>query len=493
VDTDNSPLQDQTERFALRRTMLAPVAYSEAALPALRLARSSRLARRAAICLFVGLFGASLLVTLAPWQQSVTGSGTVVAFAPLERQQTIEAPIKGRIVRWGDDVFENARLAKGQLIAEIQDLDESYTDRLQQQLGNSQQTVLAAQQQGDASLAVQQAANLVIGSYEAQVRAYRSVKTETIAAQDAYIEMAEKKVLAESEQLAEYQAALPQLEAEFERLEKLFEAGNIALQKVQEVERKLSESKAKVKRGEAYVAAAKAELEGKTRERAAKIQKAQVDIDYAEAALQKAQADVGKAESDVAKARQEFNKAEKEVLEMEVKVSRQNRQLVTAPFDGIVVRITANLGSGIVKEGDPLCMIVPDTVDRAAQIWLDGNDAPLVQPGRHVRLQFEGWPAIQFAGWPSVAVGTFGGQVVSIDATDDGKGKFRALVRPDPDDAPWPSDRFLRQGVRTNGWVLLNQVPLWYEVWRQLNGFPPVVSVGEPGDDSKTKPPKPPK
>ncbi len=109
-------------------------------------------------------------------------------------------------------------------------------------------------------------------------------------------------------------------------------------------------------------------------------------------------------------------------------------------------------------------------------------------------MQFEGWPAIQFSGWPSVAVGTFGGEVVSVDSRDNGKGKFRVLVRPDPQDRAWPAERFLRQGVRANGWVLLNQVPLWFEVWRQLNGFPPVVDVNQLEDKAgKSKQPKLPK
>ena len=118
---------------------------------------------------------------------------------------------------------------------------------------------------------------------------------------------------------------------------------------------------------------------------------------------------------------------------------------------------------------------------------------PLVREGDHVRLQFEGWPAVQFAGCPSVAVGTFGGSVVAIDESDDGKGKFRLQVRPDGE---WPSHRFLRQGVRANGWVMLQQVPLGYEIWRQLNGFPPVVAEDEPGaqsGDEKGKKPKLPK
>ena len=179
---------------------------------------------------------------------------------------------------------------------------------------------------------------------------------------------------------------------------------------------------------------------------------------------------------------------------MQVKVSRQQNQIIKAPFDGYIVQITPNLGTAILKQGDPICTIVPFTKDRSVQIWLDGNDAPLVEPGRHVRLQFEGWPAIQFAGWPSVAVGTFGGEVVSVDSIDDGRGKFRILVRPDPDDPPWPQDRFLRQGVRANAWVLLNQVPLWYEVWRKLNGFPPSISLEKTGEKgTKSKPPKLPK
>ena len=147
------------------------------------------------------------------------------------------------------------------------------------------------------------------------------------------------------------------------------------------------------------------------------------------------------------------------------------------------MHISSNTGTQLVKKGDEICTIVPDTEDRAVQIWLDGNDAPLVEPGDHVRLQFEGWPAVQFAGWPSVAIGTFGGTVISVDMVDNGKGKFRCQVLrdkvdvSDPTSQPWPEGRFLRQGVRANGWVLLKSVPLWFEVWRKLNGFPPTVDI----------------
>ncbi|MEW4490367.1 toxin secretion protein [Thalassoglobus sp. JC818] len=471
------------------RRVLAPVAYNEVDMPALRLVRSSRLFRRVATILFIGLVTTIFVMAFAPWQQSIKGSGSVVAFAPGERQQVIEAPIKGRIIRWGEDIHENARVVEGQVIAEIQDLDEQYAMRLQQQLERGRERVQSAQDQLNASNRALDAAHTVVESFEEQVIAYTEVKAETIAAQDAYVEQAREKVRGLENQLTEYASHIPQLEAEASRMETLYNEGNIALQKVQEVQAKLSAQRAKVEKARTDIAAASKELEAKMSERVAKIAKAQVDIDYAKAAVRKATADMEKAKTEVAKVTQEMAKAQADVYKLESDVSRQANQTVMAPFDGFVVQITPNFGTGVLKEGDPICTIVPDTKDRAVQIWLKGNDAPLVEPGRHVRLQFEGWPAVQFAGWPSVAVGTFGGEVVSVDSIDDGKGKFRTLIRPVKLE-DWPDDRYLRQGVRANGWVMLDVVPLWYEVWRQLNGFPPVVTDREE-DEKPAKPPLP--
>jgi membrane fusion protein, adhesin transport system len=178
---------------------------------------------------------------------------------------------------------------------------------------------------------------------------------------------------------------------------------------------------------------------------------------------------------------------------LQTRLARQQTQTVTAPRDGIVLRLLANPGAEMVKPGQGLAIFVPDTEERAVELWVDGNDLPLIVTDSRVRLQFEGYPAIQFGGWPEFSVGSFGGRVALIDATDDGKGHFRVLVRPDPNDITWPSTRFLRQGVRVNGWVLLGQVTLGYELWRIFNGFPPLIlpepyAVGTPKeDDKKTK------
>lgn len=167
------------------------------------------------------------------------------------------------------------------------------------------------------------------------------------------------------------------------------------------------------------------------------------------------------------------------LVRMDVSVARQMNQQVTAPIDGAILRIVAGQGGQIVKQGDLLTVLVPTTATRTVELWLDGNDLPLVEAGRRVRLQFEGWPAIQFSGWPSVAVGTFGGEVALVDAMTSSDGKFRVFIQPTAEEQ-WPETRFLRQGVRVNGWVLLSQVSLGYEIWRQLNGFPPNLSSKPP-------------
>lgn len=133
--------------------------------------------------------------------------------------------------------------------------------------------------------------------------------------------------------------------------------------------------------------------------------------------------------------------------------------------------------------------MIPQTDQRAIEVWVSGNDVPLIFSGRKVRIQFEGWPAIQFSGWPSVAVGTFAGEVSVVDPLDNGEGRFRVLIVPDAQaeqSDQWPSSRYLRQGVRANAWILLDRVRVGYELWRQFNGFPPSQSR-EPQGEGKPK------
>jgi multidrug efflux pump subunit AcrA (membrane-fusion protein) len=154
------------------------------------------------------------------------------------------------------------------------------------------------------------------------------------------------------------------------------------------------------------------------------------------------------------------------------RLSRQESQVVTAPTDGTIVRLQVGSSNIVVEPGQILAIFVPKSDQLSVQIFIRGNDLPLVHEDRKVRIQFEGWPAVQFSGWPSIAVGTFGGIVKFVDQTATPEGLFRVIIVPEKGQQ-WPASRFIRQGTRVNGWVLLNNVSLGYELWRQFNGFPP--------------------
>jgi biotin carboxyl carrier protein len=161
-----------------------------------------------------------------------------------------------------------------------------------------------------------------------------------------------------------------------------------------------------------------------------------------------------------------------------VGASRARTQQVTAPANGTVIRIRAGAMATLVNEGEAIAEFVPDGAEAAVEIFLSGLDASLVTEGRTARIMFEGWPAVQFGGWPGVAIGTFGATVVRVDPVVSSNGRFRILLTPDPAEPPWPSQRYLRFGSQARGWILLDTVPIGYELWRRLNGFPPVNNEG---------------
>ncbi len=185
------------------------------------------------------------------------------------------------------------------------------------------------------------------------------------------------------------------------------------------------------------------------------------------------------AELEYAKYLSDISTASAELARIETRIARQASQSVVATRDGMVQRIFAPQGGVMVKAGQDLAVIVPETANRSVELRVNGNDAPLLSIGRKVRLQFEGWPAVQFAGWPSVAIGTFGGIIAVVDPGADVDGKVRIIVFPDAGEQ-WPDARYLRQGVRVVGWVLLDTVTLGWELWRQFNGFPPTIQAAPP-------------
>ncbi|MBU6339559.1 MAG: HlyD family efflux transporter periplasmic adaptor subunit [Rickettsiales bacterium] len=164
--------------------------------------------------------------------------------------------------------------------------------------------------------------------------------------------------------------------------------------------------------------------------------------------------------------------AASELAESETKLSRQENQIIYAPKNGVVLRVLSGNSATVVKAGDKIATFAPNLGDPAIELYVNSNDIPLVYEGRKVRLQFEGWPAIQFSGWPSLAIGTFGGVVTAVDSAISENGKFRVIIKK-AEGENWPDQKFLRHGTKAYGWVLLNNVQLGYEIWRQINSFPP--------------------
>ncbi|MEO1575481.1 MAG: HlyD family efflux transporter periplasmic adaptor subunit [Pseudomonadota bacterium] len=163
-----------------------------------------------------------------------------------------------------------------------------------------------------------------------------------------------------------------------------------------------------------------------------------------------------------------------ELQRTQINVSRQSVQTVTAPRDGVILRVNAGDAATFVSAGAVVATFVPDNIQRAVELYIDGRDVAIVRQGAKVRLQFEGWPAVQFSGWPSRAIGMFGGVVTAVDASAHSSGLFRILVTEDPEDPnPWPDQSYVRFGSKARGWILLSEVTVGYEIWRQLNNFPP--------------------
>lgn len=198
------------------------------------------------------------------------------------------------------------------------------------------------------------------------------------------------------------------------------------------------------------------------------------------------------ARKDFEKANIEYQKAlayqdeiEAKMIQTDVKKTKQQSQTVVAPRDGFVLNTGSKAVSTYIYAGEVLATFVPQIKEPAAEMFVSANDIPLIYPGRKVRLQIEGWPALRISGWPSTSLGTFGGVVKIVDQAMSVNGKFRVVIVPDKTDSPWPDMKFIKQGTNIAGWVNMNRVSIGYEIWRQINGFPII-----PGEEFFSKPNK---
>ncbi len=395
--------------------------------------------------LLIFVIGLPTLI-FAPWVQNVSGFGKVVGTTPFERQQTIDTAVEGRVTKWY--VIEGSKVKESDLIAEISDNDPMLLERLKEE-----RNLIA--------MRVDQAKSRV-SAQEVALHQIELSRRNALESARSRIKVAEDNIKVSQNSLISAEAVLIANSLNLDRTKIGLASGLFSQRQYEQQVQANASSVADVDR-------AKASLQASINEKLAR------DADY-----QKTETDfqnsIATAGATLAAGKSDVANSAAEMQRVEVRVARQSTQTIRAPRNGTVLRLLAQPGGEMLKSGDSIAAFVPDTANLVVELLMGGNDIPLIHAGDPVRLQFEGWPAVQFTGWPSVAVGTFGGRVMLVDATDNGQGKFRILVQPDPKDEAWPSNRYLRQGVRTNGWVLLNRVSLGYELWRQFNGFPPTVT-----------------
>lgn len=371
-----------------------------------------------------------LLLLFMPWQQAALGTGRVIALAPAERRQVLDAPISGRVSAW--HVREGQHVKAGDVLLELRDNDPLYLDRLEDSEAVVQRQIETLQDNVDAYTtkieAAQRAMELEVAQYGAKLAGLERKRVGLQAEVDVESLQAERTATLVTEGI------VSQREADIARLKRDKASAEFGALDREIAAARQAQGKARAQ-GTSKVASAQAEREA---------------------------------------ARAKLDDLRRKLLELQAKVSRQSAQQVIAPRDGVVLELRGGPVSEQVKAGEPLLTLVPDAAERAVELWIDGNDMPLIHDGEEVRLLFEGWPALQVIGFPGAGAGTFAGTLAYVDAADDGKGRFRIVVRPDPDGAPWPDAARLRQGVRAKGWVLLGRVPLGFELWRLIHGFPPL-------------------
>ncbi len=376
-----------------------------------------------------------IIILFLPWQQNIHGIGQVTALSPKNRPQTIQTIIAGRIQDW--KISEGQFVEKGDTIAVISEVKEKYFDpkmllRLREIIVSKEKSLSSKGLKG-------KALNRQISALEDGMK----------------IKMEQSRAKLEAERVRFSNA-----KNQYERNKTLFEAGNIPLTKFQDIEYKYQGSEADFINAEIEIARVQAEYLDK-------INKAESDLNNTLSEQFETQADLAKLGN--------------EYVNMEI---RSHQYFILAPQAGQVVKATkAGIGETI-KEGEPVCSIMPLSTDVAVEMYVRAMDVPLISKGRKVRVEFDGFPALQFSGWPSISVGSFGGIVEVIDVLNTNPGQFRILLKPDIKDIAWPKQ--IRVGSGTKSWVMLDNVPVWYELWRQLNGFPPSL-YAEPKYDKTEK------
>ena len=403
-----------------------------------------------------------LLFLFMPWTQNIKGTGYVTTLKPNQRPQTIHTAIAGRIEKWY--VQEGDFVKKGDTILFISEIKEDYLDP--NLVENTGKQVKAKE------MAVQSYSDKV-KALENQMEAIKNEKNLKVRQAQNKLKQAYLRVQSDSIDFEASKTQLKIAKTQYNRSVNLNKEGLKPLTDVEEKRLKLQETEAKIITKENDYITSKNEILNATMELN------RIRAEYAEKDA-KASSDKQTALSVQFDTEAQVNKLKNQYSNYQI---RNGMYYITAPQDGYINRA---LQSGIgetLKEGTPVVSIMPYKYDIAVETYIEPMDFPLINNGEKVRVWFDGWPTIVFSGWPDVSYGTFGGVIVAKENFISENGKYRVLIAPDPKDKRWPKQ--LSIGAGTKSLTLLNDVPIWFEIWRTLNGFPP--NFYQPSTQDKSK------
>ncbi|MDF2380102.1 HlyD family efflux transporter periplasmic adaptor subunit [Nostoc ellipsosporum NOK] len=418
--------------------------------------RKSRVKRWFYFFLAIGV-----IILFLPWTQNVKAKGSVTTLYQEQRPQQLNSPIPGRIIKWyvknGDSV------KRGDTIVQMAEVKEDYMDPL---------LVDRTAQQVEAKKGVRNYYEAKVGTTDAQLAAMNSSRELKLQQLKVKLGQLNNKLAAEQ---AELEAASNELKLsadQYERQKKMYDEGLVSLTQFQQRSVAYQNALAKKTAAENKLAQTQQEIITVNIEQNATVQ------DYTEK-LSKIQGERFQSMGQIESSTGDIAKLENQITNYKI---RQGLYYVIASQDGQVVQLNkAGIGE-ILKDGESIGSIVPANVNYAVEIYIKPVDLPLIKPGQKVMCVFDGFPAIVFSGWPNTSYGIFAGKVIAVESNINANGLFKALVVEEKGRKPWPPQIKIGAGVQAI--AILNDVPVWYELWRNINGFPPdyyTVKNDKPG------------
>lgn len=416
---------------------------------------------------FLFIFLGGIIVLFLPWTQNIKVQGNVSTLYQEQRPQQLNSPIPGRIIKW--HVKNGDYVKKGDTLLQLSEVKEDYLDPL---------LVKRTEQQVEAKKGVRDYYEAKVGTTNSQMQALNSGRDLKLSQLKVKISQLNNKLAGEEAELEAAKNELRMSSDQYERQKKMYDEGLVSLTQFQQRSVSYQNALAKKTSTENKLAQTRQEIVNVSIEQNATIQ------DYNEK--------LSKTEGDRFQSMGQIEGSDGDIAKLENQVAnyraRQGLYFVLASQDGQVVQINkAGIGE-ILKDGESIGVIVPEKVDYAVEIYIKPVDLPLVKEGQRVMCIFDGFPAIVFSGWPNSSYGTFAGKVIAIENNISANGMFKALVIQDKDEKQWPPK--IKMGTGVQGIAILNDVPIWYELWRNINGFPPdyyEVKTEKSAKDEKSK------